>query len=541
VDRLALVCEDVARNASRLRKIDIVADYLRSLDDSDFFLAVQFLSAGPVAEANQNYTLFDVEKKPKLSVGGSVLRDALRTATAWDKDTLSVCYAQVGDTGETVGLLMRGLSAERPLSLTEANAFYQELFATAVIARKREILTAAFLSYKPLTLKYLVKMITRGLRIGLMEKMVEEAVAQACGVQPDLVRDANNRLGDLARVAIAARHGELSGIAARLFHPMEFMLAKPLDRVEDIAKPEDWIIEDKYDGIRSQVHFDSGRVQIFSRGMEDVTAAFPEIAEAFSYLKGNGLIDGELLGWRNGRALSFNLLQQRLARKRVRATLMLEVPVVFMAYDILLRNDTLLLGHSLEERRARIPEMPVAMLSPQHQASSHADIEELFRRARDRGNEGLLLKRKGSIYEPGRRSGSWLKLKRPYGTLDVVVTAAEQGQGRRAIYLSDYTFAVRSSNGFLNIGKAYSGLTDSEVKELTRVLRSASMEKFGRVVLVRPEIVLEVAFDGVQKSPRHKSGYALRFPRILRWRKDKKPEECDDLARVEALYQTSLS
>jgi DNA ligase-1 len=181
------------------------------------------------------------------------------------------------------------------------------------------------------------------------------------------------------------------------------------------------------------------------------------------------------------------------------------------------------------------------MLSSRHNASTHADIEELFAKARERGNEGLLLKRRTSTYEPGRRGGDWLKLKRPYGTLDVVVTAAEQGQGRRAIFLSDYTFAVQSANGFLNVGKAYSGLTDSEVKELTRVLRSASTEKFGRVTLVRPEVVLEVAFDGVQKSPRHKSGYALRFPRILRWRRDKKPEECDDLARVKALYEASLS
>jgi DNA ligase-1 len=378
-----------------------------------------------------------------------------------------------------------------------------------------------------------------------MARQVEEAVAAACNVPHDAVRDANNRLGDLARVALAARRGELSAIEARLFHPMEFMLAKPLDKLEDLPSPADWIIEDKYDGIRSQVHYQAGYVRIYSRGMEEVTAAFPEIRRAFESIPGNGLIDGELLAWRDARALNFNVLQQRLARKNVRATLMAEVPVVFMGYDMLLHNDRLLLQQPIEERRRILLDtlgpVPLPILvSPEFSASDHPEIDRLFTSAREHGNEGLLLKRRGSIYEPGKRGGAWLKLKRPYGTLDVVITSAEQGSGRRATVFSDYTFAVRSPEGFLNVGKAYSGLTDVEVKELTRVLRAASTDRFGPVMVVRPEAVLEVAFDGVQKSSRHKSGYALRFPRILRWRRDKKPGECDDIARVEALYKASV-
>jgi len=546
MDELAAVCENIARHASRLRKIAILAEYLRGLSDEDLVLAVQFLSSGPVPEAGANHVLFaTTEEAPKLSIGYSVLREALQIASQWDLETLNVCHTEVGDTGETTGLLMRGLSAEKPLRLAEAHGIYQQLFQARVTAGKRDILVSTYRTYKPATVKYFVKIITRGLRIGLMTKMVEEAVAQACGVTPQIVRDANNRLGDLARVAIAARRGELDAIEARLFHPMEFMLAKPLDRLEDIDCPHDWIIEDKYDGIRSQVHFDSGHVRIYSRGMEDVTAAFPEISDAFKQLAGNGLLDGELLAWRDGRALNFNLLQQRIARKRTRATLLQQVPVVFIAYDILLRNGALLLDRPLQDRREILNQLfaeirPPLLVSPQHEAAHYTDIDKLFSQAREHGNEGLLLKRKTGAYEPGRRSGTWQKVKRPYGTLDVVITAAEQGSGRRAIFLSDYTFAVRSPAGFLNVGKAYSGLTDTEVKELTRRLRSTSTEKFGRVILVRPQVVLEVAFDGVQRSPRHKSGYALRFPRILRWRRDKTPEECDDLARVEALYQASL-
>ncbi len=545
MDRFAEVCEQIASHNSRLRKVEILADYLRVLPDRDLFLAVQFLSVGPVAEEAQTLTLFAGEEQPKLSIGYGVLRDALQAATGWDRDTLRVCHTESGDTGETTGLLMRGLSAEEPLCLQQAQALYQELFRTRLTASRIEILVTAYRRYRPGALKYFVKVITRGLRIGLLEKMVEEAVARACDVPAEAVRDANNRLGDLARVALAARHGELGAIEAALFHPMDFMLAKPLDRLDDLPSATDWYVEDKFDGIRSQIHFENGHVRIYSRGMEDVTTSFPEIVTAFESLEGNGIVDGEILGWGDGRALNFNLLQQRIARKRVSATLMQEVPVVFVGYDLLLRNGQLLLQHPFEQRRAALEDlfraqpMPL-LLSEQHTAETHGDIDRMFTEARSRGNEGLLLKRRGSIYEPGKRSGTWLKVKRPYGTLDVVITAAEQGQGRRAIFLSDYTFAVQAPGGYVNVGKAYSGLTDSEVKDLTRILRSLSTDRFGRVVLVRPEVVLEVAFDGVQKSPRHKSGYALRFPRILRWRRDKKAEECDDLARVEALYQASI-
>lgn len=545
MDRFAEACEAVARHSGRLRKIAILAEYLKPLSDEDLRLAVRFLSTGPIAQERKELSLFQVQEPVKLSIGYSILRQALQAACGWDTMTLRICHTEVGDTGETAGLLMRGLTDDQPLSLTEANAIYQDLFQSRTTARKIEILVAALKRHRPLTTKYFIKVITRGLRIGLMERMVEEAVAKACDVPHAAIREANNRMGDLAHVGVAARRGELADIRAVLFHPMDFMLAKPLDRVQDLQSPDLWMIEDKFDGIRSQVHFDSGRVQIFSRGMEDISHSFPEIVQAFKALGGSAVVDGEILAWREGRALNFNRLQQRIARKRLRASVLEDVPVAFIAYDILLRDGHLLLNEPIETRRAALqdlfaPEPFPLMLSQQRSVSELEAIDATFLESRTRGNEGLLLKRKGSVYEPGRRSGAWYKLKRPYGTLDVVVTAAEQGEGRRAIYLSDYTFAVRAGDQFVNIGKAYSGLTDSEVKELTRVLRSASVERFGRVVLVRPEVVLEVAFDGVQKSARHKSGYALRFPRILRWRKDKKPEDSDDLSSVQALYEASL-
>jgi DNA ligase-1 len=208
-----------------------------------------------------------------------------------------------------------------------------------------------------------------------------------------------------------------------------------------------------------------------------------------------------------------------------------------IAYDLLYRNGRLLLDDPIQERRKAMEQLGLDT-SPQ---TPLIGLDAQFTAARQRGNEGLLLKRQGSRYEAGKRSADWLKVKRPCGTLDVVITAAEQGHGRRATVLSDYTFAVRSPAGFLNVGKAYSGLTDEEIRELTRLLKALVTDRYGgRVLLVRPEIVLEVAFDGVQRSPRHKSGYSLRFPRILRWRQDKRPEDCDTLATVEEMYERSL-
>jgi DNA ligase-1 len=448
--------------------------------------------------------------------------------------------------GETIGLLIRDRTSGEPMSLAQAEELYQELYRSRQTAHKVRVLQRCFATYRPLAVKYFVKIIGNSLRIGLQSKMVEEAVAAASGAPLDDVRAANNRLGDLAAVALAARHDELHGIEAELFHPMEFMLAKPLESADELSDPENWIVEDKYDGIRSQIHFADGRVLIYTRGLEEVTHSYPEIEAAMAGVPGTGVIDGEILAWRDGRAMPFTVLQQRLARKRVTRELTEGIPVVFMAYDMLFRDGVMLVDRPLEERRAILEstlgdQQASIVVSPQFEVATIAAIGELFEGARERGNEGLLLKRRGSVYESGKRSGAWYKLKRPYATLDVVITATEQGHGRRATVLSDYTFAVRSGVSFVNIGKAYSGLTDEEVRTLTRILRSYAVEKFGRVLLVKPEVVLEVAFDGIQKSPRHKSGYALRFPRIVRWRRDKKPAECDDLERVRTLYESSLN
>ena len=531
MEQLAACAESVASTSSRNEKIARVAAFLQDLSEDDLRRAVLFLSGSPYAASDPR----------KLQVGHATMRPALAAVTGWDLETIGTCYREVGDSGETIGLLVRPVTRGESFTLARAEQLYDALQQSRRAAEKSAILEEAFRTYDWLALKYFVKGITGNLRIGLQMKMVEEAVALATGVSGDAIRAANNRAGDLGRVALSARAGSLVEIEAALFHPLDFMLAKPLDDLADLPDPENWIVEDKYDGIRAQAHVAHGKVRIFTRGLEETTAAFPEVILALTSLPGPLILDGEILAWREERALNFNSLQQRIARKKVSQTAMDAIPVVFVAYDILMERGELLLETPLEERRRRLEGLGLRHLAPQCRVETREEIDSLFHEARARGNEGLLLKRAGSGYESGKRGGNWLKVKRPYGTLDVVVTAAEQGHGRRATVLSDVTFAVRNGDRFLNVGKAYSGLTDVEIKQLTTIFKAATLERYGRVHLVRPEVVLEVAFDGVQKSPRHKSGYALRFPRILRWRTDKRPEDCDTVDWVRELYEASLA
>lgn len=532
MDDFAHLCDRIASAAGRNRKLDLLAGYLAALADDDLARAVNFLSGDPLGGEG------------RLSVGAATLRDAAAAATQWDMELIRFCSRVVGDSGETIALLMAGTAAGEPLPLATAEAHLRALASERSKAAKGDLLIACLQRYKPLTLKYFLKVITGMLRIGLQSKLVEETIARSTGAPLDEVRAASNRCGDLAAVALSARQGRLAAIEARLFHPMEFMLAKPLESMpQGTLLSGDWWVEDKFDGIRCQLHAERGKVRLFTRGLEDVTAGYPDLVAPLSAINDGMVLDGELLAWKEGAPQPFNALQQRLARKKVSAAMLEQWPVAFMAYDLLYADGRLWLDRPIEERRARLEQLPLrppVHLSEQRPLADASELDALFEAARNRRNEGLVLKRTGSPYEAGRRGGAWIKVKKAYATLDVVITAAEQGRGRRATMLSDYTFAVRDGERYLNVGKAYSGLTDDEIRELTKLLRSLGGERFGRVLLVKPEIVLEVAFDGIQKSPRHKSGFAMRFPRIVRWRRDKTVEEIDTIDRVRELYVASL-
>jgi DNA ligase-1 len=334
----------------------------------------------------------------------------------------------------------------------------------------------------------------------------------------------------------------------RLFHPIKFMLATPAADLTDIARtmPDEFLVEDKFDGIRAQAHVANGRVAIYSRTMDEITHRFPELVEPLRSLPADVIIDGEVLPATDDAILPFSELQKRLGRKTVGTQLLKAVPVVLVAYDLLYARGKVLIDEPLADRRRileeLIPRSGPLRLSEGKTFSEAALLDEEFDRARARGNEGLMIKSPSSSYKPGRRGREWLKLKRAIATLDVVVTAVEVGHGKRRHLLSDYTFAVRRSTDdeeLLNIGKAYSGLTDQELLELTEWFKAHTLQEFGhgRVRIVEPSIVIEVTFDRVQRSNRHKSGYALRFPRILRLRPDKTALEIDNLETVKRLVE----
>src|SRR5436305_1570064 len=351
--------------------------------------------------------------------------------------------------------------------------------------------------------------------------------------------------------------GALRDVEMRLFHPLKFMLATPASDLADIARtmPDEFFVEDKFDGIRAQAHVQDGRVAIFSRTLDEISVRFPELRQPLAALPTDLIIDGEIIAARGAEILPFSNLQKRLGRKTVSEDLLASTPVVFVAWDLLYATGRVLINDPLESRRAKLEELVstacgsgwltsgVVRLSQAKKFSDVSALDDEFDAARARGNEGLMIKDPASFYKPGRRGREWLKLKKAMATLDVVVTTVELGHGKRRNVLSDYTFAVRRSESepeLLNIGKAYSGLTDVEIAEMTEWFRNHTIREFahGRVRVVEPRIVLEVTFDRVQPSNRHKSGYALRFPRIVRLRPDKNVEEIDTLATVQRLAKS---
>jgi len=450
------------------------------------------------------------------------------------------------------------------------------------------------------------------MRIGVKQSLVEEAIAVAAKAEVVAVRHAVMLEADLAHATRRSFDGTLAEARMRLFHPLGFMLASPVETPEEaverfIAKPAkaakpkkqkeveetapvelrpiEAFLEDKYDGMRAQIHCGDlaqpGRVAIYSRNREDITESFPELAEAFAAVlpdvDGPMILDGEILAWdfTESKALPFAVLGTRIGRKKVSNEVRTQVPVVFMAFDLLYARAELQLEYSLRIRRNRLEAVveqmvdrvvspfaiderekglqhvmflgekdagvPRLMLSPSRLVESAEDIDRAYAEARARANEGVMLKGADSAYLPGRRGLAWVKLKRELATLDVVITGAEYGHGRRATLLSDYTFAVRGPNGdLLNVGKAYSGVTDAEILELTGTLKAHTLEDRGYFRTVEPLIVLEVAFNNIMRSGRHASGFALRFPRILRIRTDKPVEEIDTLERVEEVYLSQV-
>ena len=509
-------------------KTEKLAEFFRTLSSSSLETAVRRL-------AGQGAT---------LQVGLALIRRALLEELELDPQAWKEAYARHQDSGRTVGELLTGKSKPQKWSLEALGRELEKLARERGPNAKLAILKKLFRSMHPLEGTWLFKIMTGGLRAGVQEGLVEAALAKAFDQSIEEVRKAHMLTGDLATAAKLAKTGKLNEAELRPGVPVKVMLASPeKDAAAILARlggAAAWA-EDKYDGIRAQIHWGNGRVEIFSRDLKPIHESFPELVEAARKLSGEGIFDGEVLAWEKGKALPFSRLQRRLGRKEADLFFQQDVPVAFVAFDLLSHRGAGLLQVSWEKRRKKLSEVmakaPAGMiLAKATPVKDEAGLEKRFTEAREAGNEGLIVKLADSSYQPGQRGHQWLKLKKALATLDAVVTAVEWGHGKRKGLLSDYTFAVRDGKGGLKvIGKAYSGLTDEELAEWTEVFKDLTIDVKSRKHRVRPEKVVEVAFDSVQRSDRHDSGFALRFPRIVRMRTDKKPEEADTMAAVEKL------
>jgi len=647
---VAAVAEVLAKEAGKLKKRAAIAEAIFAVhaaapESQDAGWFALYLAGTPFAESDSR----------KLNAGGALLSKALLAVSGASDQALTAAYRRHGDMGAAAYDLLIASGGEKSAELTLAEV--SEAFAAIAVAKTTAIRAALveglLRQATPIEVKYLLKLMLGDMRIGVKQSLVEEAIAVAADASVEAVRRAVMLEADLGSAVQRAFAGTLAEARMKLFHPLGFMLASPVDTPEEAverftekpakisvarakkprrskrageisgdavspqkldveaeefadaslldviakealgdetaeARSVEAFLEDKYDGMRAQVHCgDStqpGRVAIYSRNKEDVTESFPELEEAFaracSAMKegvGPLIFDGEILGWdyEQGRALPFAVLGQRIGRKRVSNEWRQQVPVVFMAFDLMYAQAELLLELPLRERRNRLEsvveslvELAVSplvvderardsqavlfageesaglqrlMISPSRLVASAEDIDRAYADARARANEGVMLKAAGSIYQPGRRGLAWVKLKRELATLDVVVTGAEFGHGRRAGILSDYTFAVRGDGGdLLNVGKAYSGLTDLEIAEMSAWMMEHTLEDKGFFRTVEPLMVLEVAFNNIMRSGRHASGFALRFPRILKIRTDKPLAEIDTVTRVEEIYQSQV-
>ena len=547
--RWSELAERVAATTRTSEKTALLADYLADLRPDEMPIAAVFLTGRPFAEADQR----------AAGLGWSAIVSTVTELAGVPRAALGEAYDRSSDLGMAVAdVLSAAGHAPDPANsptLPEVAQAYAGIEAASGPAAKGSILRDLFARSDPLTAKYIVKILAGELRIGLREGLVEAAIARAYDRPLDEVKWAGMLTGDVGRLAVLASEDRLGDASLAVFHPIKFMLASPAEDAAEILGrlgPEVWV-EDKYDGIRAQLHKEGRDVRLYSRDLHDVSGQFPEVVEAAVPLKWDGILDGELLAYRDGAVLPFQALQTRLGRKSPSAEIRAEVPVIFVAFDLLGVGDPsngrieALLRAPLEERRMRLDaiDLPLAdqgggfARSHLIRVDSVDDLEAAFTAARARRNEGLMVKDPASGYSPGRRGLGWLKMKKALATIDCVVVGVEVGHGKRHGVLSDYTFAVRDTekDRLVTIGKAYSGLTDAEIAEMTRWFEAHTIGHFGRYRQVEPTVVVEVAFDVIVRSTRHQSGFSLRFPRIASLRPDKPADEIDTLETVRALYE----
>ncbi|HEY0180757.1 MAG TPA: ATP-dependent DNA ligase [Dokdonella sp.] len=535
--RFAALYRELDRSTGTLDKRAALIAYFRQAPAADAAWALWLLSGGKLAAS-----------KARIASG--------RELRAWIVDEsgqpdwlVEDSYAHVGDLAETLALLLddpADAGEDLPLHVW----IEQRLLpvAGADEAARRAVVTGAWrrLGFDPRLL--FNKLLTGALRVGVSQRLVQQALAEMSGV--DIARIAQRMLGAWTPTPAFMRDllasGELPGDRQQ---PYPFFLASPLEPADDVAARlgdiGDWLLEWKWDGIRLQLIRRAGEVALWSRGEERLDGRFPEIEAAAAALSRDCVLDGELLVWSEAerRPLAFTALQKRIQRRKPGPKLLADAPARMLAYDLLELDGADLRALPLEQRRGRLETLlaasddPRIALSPRVEAADWAQAAARREDARARGVEGLMLKRRASPYQVGRRRGDWWKWKIDPLTVDAVLLYAQSGHGRRSTLFTDYTFGLWDGDALVPVAKAYSGLDDREILELDRWIRAHTLERFGPVRSVRAEQVFELGFEAVNHSSRHKSGVAVRFPRILRWRRDKLVADADRLDALKALAQ----
>lgn len=565
--------DGAAATSKKLQKQSILAHYLRPLHDADLRLAVRYTAGRPFAASDErvlnvgwsrvsdvilNLLQLDPGEFHDLVVRSGEIGEALAKVWPASRDTgfqPAQSDSQIGDTerANPQHALESRVTGQPALTLQDIAAAFDAIAASGATERKREILRELFSRCTDgREAAYLAKLIFREIRSGVREGVLQAAIAQAFEKELAVIQRCQLLVGDLDEVAVLAKNDALDVARLRLFHPIQFMLATPQETAELAAEAlggRTFWAEDKLDGIRAQVHKSGERIAIYTRTMDRTDESFPDVVSAIAKLPGEFLLDGEIVPYREGQVLPFAHIQRRLGRKALTPRILRENPAAFIAFDILYRDGELLMDCPLQTRRQSLDALAAAssgslLVTDRTPVTTAAQIQRAFDAARARRNEGIVLKDPESAYAPGRRGQWWLKLKTHLPTFDCVVTAAEYGHGKRRHVLSDYTFAVWDRDpalpgaALVNVGKAYSGLTDAEIAELTQLFLTLATAQYGRVFTVKPQVVLEIACDQIQQSARHASGYALRFPRIKRIRTDKPPEDADVLSRIAELYES---
>lgn len=545
---LCKVIQSIRETRSTNGKIQLFAEYLRQVNsDRDLHLATQFTAEGAFEEVSGK----------RASVGSRTSGLAAAKFCGIDYDLVfKPCRTATGSSSETIERLMNNIPEAvdkrepKNLTLGQVDEIFDQLYSVSSRADKEKILWETWCRMTPVEIKYFIRMLSQGsLRIGFETRSVVSSIAKAFKQDREDVRYAHMITGSIGKTSVLAKHNQLEEAQFKLFHPLSFMLASPIES-RAVDNIEEYIAEEKFDGMRAQVHVNENTVKIFSRDLNDITRSFPDIVSFF--IERNmpaAVFDGEICVYKNDTILPFQLLQKRMGIKKPGKKILKKYPVLFIAYDLLFTNGKPIFDLNLPERRSMLEDLAEEYHLPtsvQFEISGDDDIEHLFERALKHGNEGLMLKHKESKYEYGQRRKSWLKVKKPGGSFDTVIMYAHAGSGKRGGTYSDFTLGIsvkedeRYEEEFIPIGKAYGGYTDDELKKINQRVKELTVERYGPTLGLLPELVVEIEFDDIQVNKRTKAGYTLRLPRFKAIRWDLGPTDVNTLKDVEKLYQKKI-